>query len=780
MIKKLFNKYKEIINYVFFGVLATIVNLVSFKIFDLILGAKLYLITNVISWIITVIFAYVTNKLWVFESKSWKKDVVIKELIGFFGARLFSLGVEELGLWVTITLCHMGQMGWQVFGLNIDGNMVAKVIMQIVVVILNYIFSKFIIFTKKESKKKETADGANAVAADKKRKNYSDIIVAIFLFVFFIAVMIVPAAYRSNGIVFAGVPALVGVISLMFKKFSFSKKGDKFCVISSAILSVLFLAMLSITSVYANSLVPLGKAIAKKGIANSSIDSIILLVVFCAGILLSVYITCMTLFNLSFVSNNDKSNSSIFFGKKVRINKYLLPIFVITLICALGGLLGYEYPDTFEIYKDVIANEYNDWHTVNYEMFMKLCVSVVPKKLVYSGVIAIQAFFWVLISNYALNSLFDTFKSEKACKYYAILSSVLLTPHFYVQFAIKDPLFSMMMFGFAVSIFNFITKEKPSKKEYVLLVVLGIGAAMFRHMADVVVLVSFVAVGIYRFFAYKKDFKNAVKIVALGLIPFVLTSFMTNIVGIKMLKAEENPSYVTYTVPIYMAVAVTDKVGKDNVDGELVDTLESIMPVEEWCSYYESNIYWADTVTRTWGSVGDRVNQFDDEFLSNILKGNFKLLASHPVEYITCLFNITSIVWEISTPLDGYEWSTSNAYNNTHVMFNGAYMVSWSTVLSTEWNPFLSTFMWRGGIWIFTALLASAIMIKKKRANEIITIVPIVIYAASLMISCPAQDPRYVLSFMEVGLFYMIAALFNKKDLPDTSPNIEENEKLNS
>ena len=96
MIKKLFNKYKEIINYIFFGVLATVVNLVSFKIFDLILGAKLYLITNVISWIITVIFAYVTNKLWVFESKSWKKDVVIKELIGFFGARLFSLGVSEL------------------------------------------------------------------------------------------------------------------------------------------------------------------------------------------------------------------------------------------------------------------------------------------------------------------------------------------------------------------------------------------------------------------------------------------------------------------------------------------------------------------------------------------------------------------------------------------------------------------------------------------------------------------------------------------------------------
>lgn len=153
MIKKLFNKYKEIISYVFFGVLATVVNLISFKIFDLILGAKLYLITNVISWIITVIFAYITNKLWVFESKSWKKDVVIKELIGFFGARLFSLGVEELGLWVTITLCHMGKMNWEIFGITISGNMIAKVIMQVVVVILNYVFSKFIIFTGKNKKK---------------------------------------------------------------------------------------------------------------------------------------------------------------------------------------------------------------------------------------------------------------------------------------------------------------------------------------------------------------------------------------------------------------------------------------------------------------------------------------------------------------------------------------------------------------------------------------------------------------------------------------------------
>lgn len=154
MIKKLFLKYKEIISYVFFGVLATIVNLVSFKLFELILGERLYLVTNVVSWLITVIFAYFTNKLWVFESKSWKANVVVKELIGFFGARIFSLVVEEAGLWLMIDICHMGNISWDILSININGNMIAKIIMQVVVVILNYVFSKLIIFKKKKNGEK--------------------------------------------------------------------------------------------------------------------------------------------------------------------------------------------------------------------------------------------------------------------------------------------------------------------------------------------------------------------------------------------------------------------------------------------------------------------------------------------------------------------------------------------------------------------------------------------------------------------------------------------------
>ena len=148
-IKKLAKKYRELITYIIFGVLTTIVSLVSFKIFDSLLGEKLYLLTNIMSWIFAVSFAYITNKLWVFESKSWQGKTVIKELLGFVGARLFSLGVEELGLWLLIDILHMGALRLSILSLDINGNMIAKVIMQIVVIILNYVFSKLVVFKKK-------------------------------------------------------------------------------------------------------------------------------------------------------------------------------------------------------------------------------------------------------------------------------------------------------------------------------------------------------------------------------------------------------------------------------------------------------------------------------------------------------------------------------------------------------------------------------------------------------------------------------------------------------
>ena len=143
-------KIKELVSYLFFGVMTTIVNFVVYFIANKVLGEKLYLVSNVIAWVVAVAFAYVTNKLWVFDSKSWAKDVVIKEVISFMLARVFSLVLEEFGLWLMISVCRMDSISIDVLGYAITGNLIAKLITQFIVVVSNYAFSQLFIFKKKE------------------------------------------------------------------------------------------------------------------------------------------------------------------------------------------------------------------------------------------------------------------------------------------------------------------------------------------------------------------------------------------------------------------------------------------------------------------------------------------------------------------------------------------------------------------------------------------------------------------------------------------------------
>lgn len=147
--KKLIEKYKELILYVIFGGLTTLVNFASFKIFNMILGEEYYLISNVIAWFISVIFAYVTNKLFVFESRSWKAKIISKEIFSFFTARIFSFAVEEFGLYALVDLLGFDKYSIDIFGFVLGGKMISKIILAVIVVILNYFFSKLVVFRKK-------------------------------------------------------------------------------------------------------------------------------------------------------------------------------------------------------------------------------------------------------------------------------------------------------------------------------------------------------------------------------------------------------------------------------------------------------------------------------------------------------------------------------------------------------------------------------------------------------------------------------------------------------
>lgn len=137
IIDKMVNIYKEkkeVINYLFFGALTTFINLVVYFVltsFWLDASVNIELgVANVISWVVAVIFAYVTNRRYVFESSNENK---IKEVISFFMARVLTLIVDVLIMLIFVN----------VLGFN---DKIMKIISQVIVIVSNYILSKVFVF----------------------------------------------------------------------------------------------------------------------------------------------------------------------------------------------------------------------------------------------------------------------------------------------------------------------------------------------------------------------------------------------------------------------------------------------------------------------------------------------------------------------------------------------------------------------------------------------------------------------------------------------------------
>ena len=158
----LFEKHREVILYVFFGGLTTLVNALVYGGFYFLLLRALgdkgaALTANAAAWVASVAFAYVTNKLFVFSQKSWAAKVLWRELSSFVGARLFSFGVEQALLFLFIATWKGGILAWieprlhlPTERLSVWYDLGVKVPIAVIVLVLNYIFSKFVIFRKKE------------------------------------------------------------------------------------------------------------------------------------------------------------------------------------------------------------------------------------------------------------------------------------------------------------------------------------------------------------------------------------------------------------------------------------------------------------------------------------------------------------------------------------------------------------------------------------------------------------------------------------------------------
>ena len=138
IIKKLINKYWDVIPYLFFGVCTTIVNVVVYWFCSHCIHLGLN-ISTVIAWVLAVLFAYITNRKWVFKSEAHSAVEIFKEIISFFGCRI-ATGILDWG-------CMF------LFVKKLKFNdIIIKVLANILVIILNYVASKIIIFKKKDFK----------------------------------------------------------------------------------------------------------------------------------------------------------------------------------------------------------------------------------------------------------------------------------------------------------------------------------------------------------------------------------------------------------------------------------------------------------------------------------------------------------------------------------------------------------------------------------------------------------------------------------------------------
>lgn len=135
MLSNLIKKYKSIILYGVFGVFTTLINIITYAVCYKYIGIP-NVPSNIIAWILSVTFAFITNKLYVFDSKSLDAGLVIGEFIKFISARLATGGLDLIIMYVSVDLMH-------------EPAVIFKVIANVIVIVLNYVLSKLVVFKKK-------------------------------------------------------------------------------------------------------------------------------------------------------------------------------------------------------------------------------------------------------------------------------------------------------------------------------------------------------------------------------------------------------------------------------------------------------------------------------------------------------------------------------------------------------------------------------------------------------------------------------------------------------
>lgn len=523
--------------------------------------------------------------------------------------------------------------------------------------------------------------------------------------------------------------------------------------ISALLLTGIFLFMLSV------------REIIRSPLFSSRLPFMALYLIYLTG---STFLVIYTLLvHFAYHSGGD-SDGTVSCGKKDRRIYRLIPFYAAAAVLFLMANWPFRpSPDAMTVYSCIAGGFWSDWHPIGYVTFVRLCMLLAsPVAFHPFSVCIIQTVLWLLLFHMAGDILYRCTGSARAVNFYRILNLVIFVPLMYLGVMYKDVVYSMCVLGFCAELYLFFFKRKIERKDFILITLFSIGISIFRHMGLVVPVFTLLVLAAWSYFQKNGQWKKPVVSAVLSFLAFFLVS---HVYGAGILHMEKNPDYIKYTVPLYVTGCLANGHPELFTEDDR-QVMEKLMSYEDWVASYNIDTYWADPLSRGGRVIGDRINQVDDAYGREILKLNFRLLTRSPRAWVSAVLRITSIVWQITRPADGYEWTVAGYY----VPADHPELVQWNLVTTDkaitnhlgelqyylEKQPLLSFLYYRGGIWVFILLFLGTVLLLRKRAEFLICLLPPAIITAMLMISCPSQDPRFVLPSLETAMFFLPAILY--------------------
>ncbi len=446
--------------------------------------------------------------------------------------------------------------------------------------------------------------------------------------------------------------------------------------------------------------------------------------------------------------------------KKARLRSMLV-ISAVSVAFLLSCYPGWNYPDIIMAWDQAFDEAWNEWHTLGFLYFVRLCSYLWGSPYM---VLIVQTLLWLLVNAYVLGLMEDTGRVT-AIRTYTMLSLLLFLPYIYLQAMMKDTIFSICMLGTCASLYTLVHREHLRTRDLITFALCSLGASLFRHAGVVVVCLAILIAILVRARLGLRELAWPISVlVAIPLVYFGLV----NVLGLQVLEAKENPKYIKYTVPFYMAGEFVSDSSVE-MDPEDIAFLETFEEISEWQAYHSK--YYADPVAREYGMLWAIEFMEEEEFGPQIMALNVRCFLKYPLKYLENLSHITSILWQAARPADGYEWgpiegmAVDYEQGISDVVVNGFTKITRGLSNLSGQLPIVRSVLWRGGLIQFAYFALICFLFARKRKRDIVMALPVVLFQASLYLSIPSQDPRYILGMIEVfPLFAVLGMIRTPKE----------------